>query len=188
MEGEDTVKGLGFNSCTPIGALNRWLQIDADIGITEALSQSQVRQIIGSGILEESQDRGSLDIIKFITFISGLDGKVRRSLFRVERNKSTLMDVCIKILGQIVGTQEEKMRSNTAHWETEGKTLFGVASFEEWKGGISLLIDKLNQDRPLVTSSSDSQLARLWSQLTSFNRFSLRNLFVNLFPGVSRAP
>ncbi|PVF91203.1 hypothetical protein CPB86DRAFT_878639 [Serendipita vermifera] len=154
IEEGETAKGLGFNSCTPIGALNHWLQINTNMDNMKALKHDQVGMIINSGILETSQDRGAPDVIKFIIRILNLGRKVRQALLRAEQNKPTPRDICIKLLGEIVNTQKEKIQSDATYWETKGEALFGVASFEEWKGGISLLIEKLGQIWLPVANSS----------------------------------
>ncbi|CAG8668289.1 16671_t:CDS:2 [Acaulospora colombiana] len=142
LEGDRAIKELGFSSYTPIGALNYWLHVMID---SKALKGHQVKAIINSDILKTSQERGAPDVIKFISLVSNLDPDVRNQLRRPERGNPTPINICTRILGEIVDTQEEKMRSNSTYWETQGKALFGVQSFQEWRDGVGLLIDKLNQ-------------------------------------------
>ncbi|PVF97652.1 hypothetical protein CPB86DRAFT_415521 [Serendipita vermifera] len=145
LEGDRAIKELGFGSYTPIGALNYWLHVIMDIDDSKALQGHQVKAIINSDVLQTSQERGAPDVIKFITLVSNLTQNVRRSLRRAERDRPTPIEICAKILGEIEHAQEGKLRSNSAYWETEGKALFGVPTFEEWRGGLTLLINKLNQ-------------------------------------------
>jgi hypothetical protein len=136
---------LGFASNTPIGALNSWLQITGDFDDTIALKDQQIKNIISSGILQSSRDKGALDVIKFIRFVDGLSSNesIRESLLRPQREKP--VDILIQLLEYILDVQDKNMLQSIGYWDKTRQDLFGTPRFQEWKDDLNLLVAHLRQ-------------------------------------------
>jgi hypothetical protein len=124
---------LGFDSNTPIGALNSWLLT------TASLEVEQVKDIIISGILQSSQVNGAPDVIKFIKSLS----PEHKALLGPRQEHP--VRILVRMLEDIVETQNGNLRANANYWDGRVQALFGARSFDEWKLDLDTLIVDLRR-------------------------------------------